>query len=200
MTEEPTRIQRIIREHVHDVRNSINGLDLLTVMVEDLSSDPAMSGTLAMMRAELTRLEAATSSLQFKFAAPQPSTVTAGELMQMWKTKIAPLENSTHLISWSALPQSGTLTVDVNAILSVLGELVVGGWYRSKGAALQAAVDSSGPHVTVEVRESKPWMAPAAHYIAEARRLVETNGGTLELSEDTVSQEREFRLKFPSGA
>jgi len=91
MTDELASIQRIIRNHVHDVRNSINNLDLQAVLLEDLGTDPEVAATLKGMRAEFTQLEATVKALQSEFAKPQPSTPTTDDLSQVTEPKIAPV-------------------------------------------------------------------------------------------------------------
>lgn len=199
MTDNRTRIERIIYKHVHDVRNSINCLDLLAVMVADFATDPAAAPLMETMRTELTQLEVTLNSLQFKFAEPRPRTITADDLLQLWRKMIAPLENATHPIEWTPPSAPGTLTIDVDAILSVLRELVISGWYRSAGGLLQAAVSTTETSVLAEVRQPLPRTPPELHEIEEARRLVEMNGGTLDVSENTVSGERVVTLKFTAG-
>lgn len=199
MTEDPTRIPRIIGKHVHDVRNSINCLNLIAELLNDLSTDPQLASPLAMMRSDLTQLEATVNSLQFKFAEPRSSSITADDLMQLWKKQITPLENATHHIVWSPPPAPGILTVDVDAILSVLREWVIGGWYRTAGGTLKLAVNTASGSVLVEVREAQPKPPPNAHDLEEARRLVTMNGGALDVSEDTVTGERVVMLKFAAG-
>ena len=54
MTDEAQPIERIIRKHVHDVRNSINSLNLQAVFLSEVTADPEVGGTLSRMRAELT--------------------------------------------------------------------------------------------------------------------------------------------------
>jgi len=158
MSDAPTRIHRIIHKHVHDVRNLINGLDLMAEMVDSLCTDPALARPL-----------------------------------------LDPLQNATRRIAWSPSSASGTLTVDVEAILSVLRQLVTAGWYRSAGGTLQAAVRGTGTGVVAEVRESQPKTVPEVDSMDEARRLVEINGGTLDISEEKVSGDRVISLGFGLG-
>ena len=91
MTDDPTGIQQIIHQHVHDVRNSINSLDLQAVLLEDLGTDREVAATLKGMRAEFTQLEATVKALQSKFAEPQPGTLPADDLTQLRKSQIAPV-------------------------------------------------------------------------------------------------------------
>lgn len=199
MTDDPTRILRIINKHVHDVRNSINGLDLMAGMIEDLAFDPAMVTPLAMMRADLMELQATVNSLQFKFAEPEPITVTTDDLLHLWKKQLAPLENATHQVEWSPASVPSTLTVDVNAILSVLRELVVAGWSRAGSGILKLAVRTTDTSVVAEVRDPQSRKSPEAHGLEEAKRLVEMNGGTFEVIAETVSGDQVVTLRFPLG-
>ena len=72
MTDEAQRIERIINKHVHDVRNSINCLDLLALLLGEVSTDPEVASTVQRMSAELTQLEATVEALQHEFAKPAP--------------------------------------------------------------------------------------------------------------------------------
>jgi len=91
MTDDPMSIQRIIHQHVHDVRNSINSLDLQAELLEELGTDPEVAATLKAMRAEFTQLETTVKELQSKFSEPQPSTLTADDLTQLRKPQTAPV-------------------------------------------------------------------------------------------------------------
>jgi len=81
MTEESQRIERIIRKHVHDVRNSISCLDLQAVLLSEVSTDSEVAGTMRRMRAELTQLEATVKALQQNFAEPARPTLTSDDLL-----------------------------------------------------------------------------------------------------------------------
>ncbi len=70
MTDEVQRIKGIINNHVHDVRNSINCLDLLAVLLGEVSTDPEVASTVQRMSAELTQLEETVKALQHEFAKP----------------------------------------------------------------------------------------------------------------------------------
>jgi two-component system sensor histidine kinase/response regulator len=75
---------------VHDVRNSINCLDLQAELLEELGTDPEVADALKEMRAEFNQLEEKVKVLQSKFSAPQPSPLKSDDLMQLRKPQIAP--------------------------------------------------------------------------------------------------------------
>ena len=134
MTESTPRIQSIICKHVHDVRNSINILDLKAVLLGELATDIEVVEFLGRMRAELTNFEATVKALQIKFAEPRPFNIPARDLAQMWQVQITPLVNAARPITWAA---------------------------------------PLGP-----------------------QRLVELNGGRMEITTDSMTNERVIRLTF----
>ncbi len=198
MNEESKRIVSIIRRHAHDVRNSINSLDLEAVLLGELSTDPAVAGTLRRMRVELTQLEATVKALQYKFTEPAPLTLTTNDLMDLWQRQIAPLETATRKIEWSASPEAQDITLDAHAILSVMRELVLAAWGRAPASALKAAVVTMDQHVTLELREPISSTPPAAEALEEQQRLVALHGGTLSVSDDVLTGERVISLDFAS--
>jgi len=68
MSEEAKRIERIIRKHVHDVRNSVNCLDLQAALLSEVTTDPGVAETLRRMRAELTHLVKPVSMAELRHA------------------------------------------------------------------------------------------------------------------------------------
>lgn len=79
MTADPALIQQIIHKHVHDVRNSINCLDLQAVLLEEQGTDPEVAATLTGIRAELPGFNAATEAANSscptkKIQTPHPTT------------------------------------------------------------------------------------------------------------------------------
>lgn len=196
MTEEAARIARIIRKHTHDVRNSINSLDLEAVILGELTTDPEVIGTLVRIRAELTQLEATAKSLLYKFAEPAPQTLTTGDLLHLWQRQIAPLESAARRIAWSASPEVQDITLDAPAILSVMRELVLAAWGRAPASVLKAAVITLDQGVALELREPLSSTPPAAVALEETHRLVAIHGGTLAVCEVASGGERIITLSF----
>jgi hypothetical protein len=76
MTDNPSPLEQIIYKHIHDVRNSINCLELLTGMVDDLNTEIAIIPLLKTLHTELTQLEANVNLLQHDFSAIPPNSLT----------------------------------------------------------------------------------------------------------------------------
>jgi len=197
MTKETQRIERIIRKHVHDVRNSINSLDLEAVLLGELTTDPQVAGVLTRMRAELTQLEATMKALQYKFAEPAPLTLTSGDLLYLWQRQIAPLETADRRIVWSPPPVARDINLDAHAVLSIMRELVLGAWGRAPAGVLKAAVITTDHSIALELREPISRTPPAAEVMGEQHSLVAIHGGTLTMCEDALASERFVTLTFP---
>ena len=196
MSDASPRIIGIVRKHAHDVRNSINILNLEAELLSELSTDPTVAETLRRMRTELTQLEATVKSLQYKFAAPAPLTLTAGDLLHFWQRQITPLERDGRKIAWSPPPATRELTLDAQAIVSGLRELVIAAWERAPGRGLQGKVSVTEESVVAELREPIPKTPPAEAALAEHIRLVELHGGTFTVETDEAAGERITSLRF----
>lgn len=197
MTDEAQRIERIINKHVHDVRNSINCLDMLAVLLGEVSADPEVADTVQRMSAELTQLEATVKALLYKFSKPAPQTLTSGDLLVLWQRQIAPLETASRRISWSIPPTAQELTLDAHAIISVMREIVLDAWWRTPSSELKAAVITTDQGVVMELREPIPSTPPAAEALGEHQQIIAIHGGTLVVSEDALAGERITALNFP---
>lgn len=197
MSEATPRIQSIIRKHVHDVRNSINILDLEAVLLGELVTDPDVVEFLGRMRTEVANLEATVKALQIKFAPPRPLNILARDLAQMWQLQITPLVNAARPITWAAPLGPQALHIDTQAILSALRELTLAAWHRASGGSLNAAVHATEQTVVLELREPLTQLIPAADAWVEPLRLVELNGGKMEVAADSLTNERVIRMIFP---
>ena len=200
MSDDPARVVKIIRSHVHDVRNHINSLDLETMLLGELISDPEALGSLARMRSQLAQLEATMKGLVYRFAEPQPIEVTADALLQLWKRQVAPLEDPAHAVKWSVPAAATAVNLDAQAIAAVMRELLVAAWNRHPGTPLSAGVTATPEAVQLEIREPVPRVEPSAETTREHRRLAEVNGGRFSEEIDATTHERVTRLEFPAVA
>ncbi len=196
MNLDPQRAQRLIHQHLHDVRNSINCLNLEAEWLDHLPVDPEVAATVTRMRAELTELEAKMQALQCRFFAPRPSTLAADELLELWQHQIEPMASATRRIKWSATSESRCLVIDVEAILSVLRELVITAWQRTGGDTIHAALHPIDSHIIITLRETHKDACSAVPNFEEVRRIIEINGGNFTGGEKTDVSERVVTLRF----
>jgi len=197
MTDESQRIGRIIRKHVHDVRNSVNCLDLQAELLSGITTDPEVAESLRRMRAELTQLDAAVKALQYKFIEPAPFTLTSGDLLYLWQRQIDNLETADRRMVWSPPPVALAITLDAHAVLSVMRELVLDAWGRAPASVLKAAVITTSHGIALELREPISSTPPAAEALGARHSLVTTHGGTLTVCEDASAGGRVVTLTFP---
>lgn len=196
MTEEAHRIEQIICQHVHDVRNSLNSLSLEALLLGELSTDPQVDGTVRRMCSELAQLEGMVKAFHFKFAEPSPQALTSCDLLDLWKQEIAPHQTGEHQVTWSPTPEAREIILDAPAMLSVMHEIILGAWSRAPAATLKASVCNTGDGVALELREPIPSRPPKG--LEQQRHVVATHGGTLAVEEDEATGERVFTLAFPS--
>jgi len=167
------------------------------MLLGEVTTDPEVADTVRRMRAELSQLEATVKALQYQFSEPAPLTLTSDDLLDLWQRQIAPLETAARRISWSVPPVARELTVDAHAIISVMREIVLDAWWRTPSSELKAAVITTDQGVVMELREPIPKTPPAAETLEQHQRSIAIHGGTLEVSEDSLSGERITALNFP---
>lgn len=189
------RVTKVVRKHAHDVRNYINSLDLECSFLEELLTDPDGVETARRMRVQLRQLELVVKSLSYKFAECHPGTITAADLLQLWKYQVEALDDKG-TIEWSAPTAPMVVTLDSGAIVLVLRELVMEAWARNR--AVKAGVRTSGDEVVAELVWSSP--AGAAVDPEEHRRLVEMSGGKLERAYDEAAGAWVITLSFPAAS
>lgn len=191
------RVARIVRRHVHDVRNYINSLDLeATLLEEELTDSEALEGV-RRMRSQLRQLDASVGALSFKFAEPRPTTITAFDLFMMWKSQVTESQDESRAVEWQAPAESQLINVDPSGITSVLRELVLGAWNRSPGAVLKAAVKTSSTEVTAELREKLSRNSLAEEIVRECEHVVAVNGGRVGYTSLPDAAEAVTTLTFP---
>ena len=197
MSNNPERTARIVLQHLHDVRNLLNSIDLEAVLLTELATDPNVVQAMGRIRRELKHLEAVEQSLMFKFTDPRPSAISSRDLLQLWQQQIAPLEDATHQIEWSETGASAVITMDANPVLAVLRGLILNAWSHYPRPVVKAAIINTATTVILELREAptRPALPPAPS--ADEQLLVQRNGGTLVVATDEVTLEQVTSLRFP---
>lgn len=191
------RVIKIVRRHTHDVRNYINSLDLEATLLEEIVTDEEGIESVRRMRDQLTQLEATVRALSSKFAEPQPTPLTSTDLFRMWQLQIAPLMDVSRRLEWQAPNEIAVLTIDANAILSVLRELVLDAWKRAPASTPKAAILVHPGQVIAELREVGHVPPGAEEWIMDHAHLVTLNGGTLRYVPNSESGEAITTLSFP---
>ena len=188
------QLAQFIRQHTHDLRNDLNGLDLEASLFAGLVPGGEAAESVARIRAQIRRVAADLRTLAGKFADPQPSRApyAARELFLIWKDQLAALDPAP-AVKWSGDPGPEQVNVDAAALAGVFLELLANARAFGTGAPLLAAVRVEDRRIAFELREPKDapvetagWgNAPFAsmrhgHYglgLWAAQRMIAASGG-----------------------
>ena len=209
-----SHLAQFIRQHTHDVRNHLNGLDLEAALLADLAPAGEAAEGVARMRAQIRRVAAEMRALAGKFADPQPTRAlyAARELALIWQDQVATLDPKP-AVQWRATVGSEQVNVDAAALARVFLELLANAQAFGTGAPLLAAVRLGDGQIVFELREPKDALletaswgrAPFAtmrhgHYglgLWEARRIVAGSGGEMQRRFVPDAMELITTLRFP---
>ena len=209
-----SHLAQFIRQHTHDVRNDLTGLDLEAALLADLVPDGEAAEGVARIRAQIRRLAADLRALSAKFAEPQPTRelYAARELFLIWQDQPAALD-PTPTVQWSEALGAEQVNVDAAALANVFREFFANAQAFGTGAPLLAAARVEDGQIVFELREPKDapvetasWgRAPFAsmrhgHYglgLWEAQRTIAANGGAVQRRFAPDAMELITTLRFP---
>jgi hypothetical protein len=211
------RLAAFIRQHAHDVRNHLNGLDLEAALLADLiaEGDPEAGGSVTRLRAQLRRLATDLRTLSGKFADPHPSRAPIGarELWLIWQDQVASSPPGP-AVEWTEQIGPERVDVDASVLAGVFRELLANAQAFGTGAPLRATVRAEGGRVIFELGEPKTAPLETENWgrvlfastrrggyglgLWEVQRTVEANGGTVQRRYDPETRELTTRLSFPA--
>ena len=216
-----TKIAAFARQHVHDLRNVVNSLELESSLLADSlppdSSEDA-SESVRMIRAQITRLEEQLRTIAGKFVSepkPQPMSVVGDELLVCWREQSVKIKPDPPVVEWGD-PAGGagaTLSLDLNEVLVALRELLENAVAFGTSGPCRAIVSQRDGQLILELREPKPAPVDPAGWglepfsssrrqrhglgLWQAKRAIAANGGTLSQSWDGAAGELVTLVSFP---
>ena len=207
-------LAQFIRQHTHDVRNELNGLDLEAALLADSLPSGEATDAVARIRTQIRHLALGLRALSAQFAVPQPACALydARELFLIWWDQLAALAPAP-TVRWSDSFTTEQVKVDAGTLANVLRELLANAQSFGTGAPLLADGRVEEKHVIFELREPKntavetaSWgRAPFAamrqgHYsigLWQAQRTITANGGEVLRRFDPEAMELITTLRFP---
>lgn len=190
----PTRVAAFIRQYTHDVRNTINCMDLEMELMQDLITEPEAVTSMNRIREQLRAMEVQMRSLSAAFHEPRPTPdiIHARVLLQIWREKHAELSDAAQ-IQWSDKLGDEQVEVDVEMVAAAFSELLNNTTAHSEGSAgpLSAHAEAKAGLVVFHLKEPKKtavnpvgWTQPFSatsrgHYglgLWAAKRKLEANG------------------------
>ncbi len=199
MNSEPSipwpRITAFIRQHMHDVRNGLNLINLEAEVLQDcIPSGEAAEGLRKISR-QLHSLDKQLRSLTAFFQEPQPlrSPTDARTLLQLFQATHAELAEALE-VQWIDELDAQQVSVDTELLIPVFRELLRNAAVFSANNPVTVIAKASEQEVIFELREPKPepvdttgWGQPFVTTrhggyglgLWSAHRMLQANGATL---------------------
>ena len=208
------QIAQFIRQHTHDLRNELNGLDLEATLLADLVPDGEAGESVGRIRAHIRRFAADMHRLAAKFTDSKPSLAlyAARELFLIWQDQPAALDPAP-IVRWTEALGAEQVNVDATELAGVFRELLANAQHFGTGAPLFAAARVEDRQIVFELREPKDaavetagWgSAPFAsmrhgHYglgLWAAQRTITASGGEVRRRFAQDAMELITTLRFP---
>lgn len=150
------QIAKFIRQHTHDVRNALNGLDLEVTLLSEIVPAGEAADSVARIQAQIRRVAADLRTLAAKFADPEPTRAlyAARELFLIWQDQLNAL-NPAPTVEWSDTLAAEQVNVDATALADVFRELLANAQAFGSGVPLHGAARVEEGCVLFELREPK---------------------------------------------
>lgn len=186
------RVAEFVRQHTHNVRNSLNSLELEAGLLQEFVLDAEGQAGMERVRKQVRALAEEMRSLSAVFQDPVPTAgpVSARDLLLIWREKHAELPSAPE-VRWVDELGDQTVNVDVEMMAFVFRELLHNATTFSPGRPLTVTAREKAGEVIFELREPKKaavnpsaWGQPFATVrrtgyglgLWAARRLAAANG------------------------
>jgi len=148
------RVGGFVRQHTHDLRNELNGLDLEAALLADIVTDPEARASVDRMRVEIRKIAANLRTLSTRFAEVRPSrmVIPARELFLIWQDQLTALEGLE--VDWIDQLGEEQVNVDPTTVAQALREILVNAHAFRVGGKLRAVAQGNGSLV-FELHEPK---------------------------------------------
>ena len=152
---ELSTVAAFLRQHTHDLRNHLTGLELEAAVLAETHKDSPSAAGATRMQGQIKEVAMELKALAEKFSEVEThrAPFAARELFLIWQDQAAALGLDS--ITWGNTLGDEKVNVDVAAIGEVLKELVVNAQQFTGAGGLAAMADGRGGKVTFELREMK---------------------------------------------
>lgn len=191
-----SRVAAFFRQHTHDVRNDLNGIDLEMELLHEAQTDPESKDSVRQIRKQLRSMEQRLRSLAILFhdVSPEASPIDASVLLQICREKHAELSEALK-VSWVSQLDADQVNVDEEMMAQVLKELLDNAAAFPPDGPVTVIASAKGDEVLFEVVEPKKkpvspdaWAAPFCSTrhgrnglgLWAARRMAEANGASFQ--------------------
>lgn len=207
------RVAEFVCQHIHDLRNVLNTLELETGLLRELvgGDEARISADRVCKQVRVLADRLRSLSESFRDTEPMTAPIAARELLLIWREQHATVEGARD-VQWVDSLGDEKVNVDVEMMVKIFREVLSNAAAFAQGTPFVITMRSEDGSVTFELREPKTevldpsqWGRPFSrirqgHYglgLWSARRMVQAHGATFE--QRYVPEERQLvtRLCLP---
>lgn len=150
------RVVDFIKQHTHDMRNVLNGLELEAALLKGTVTDSKALESVARMRNQIRKAAANLRELSLKLVntEPQCAPLLACDLFLIWQDQAKALDLHDRVV-WKASLGTERVNLDAAGVAGALQELLVNAKQFEDGGTLNAIAEARGSDVVFELHESK---------------------------------------------
>lgn len=207
-------VSAFVRQHTHDVRNHLNGLDLEAALLAELVTDPEAKESVTRIRRQIRETAAAMRTLSAKFSDSKLALIpiAARDLVEIWKEQHATVEGAPEVV-WNDRLGEEKVSVDPESIAAIFKELLCNATAFRSQAPLSASALVNERNAIFALGELKDgeldpsnWGRVPFHTTRRGgyglglwsmSRKILANGGEIERSFDPARRELVTTLRFP---
>lgn len=208
------RLASFVRQHTHDVRNHLNGLDLEAALLSELvAGDEESKTSVDRLRRQIRELAAEMRKLSSKFAEPalSPVELPARDWLEIWKDQAGSVKPELE-ITWHDDGKNTRLKLDLDCVAKVFHELLSNAAAFKAGGPIRARVEAVDGQLLFTLTEPKSEAVDPSTWgrtlfsstrrggyglgLWEVERMVAANGGEVRRSYDPQAKELVTTLAF----
>ena len=215
------RVDRFIGQFTHDIRNSLNALELQLTFLGEISTDPDAVAEVKQLRATLGGLTRQLQAVKLKTGSVSPYTMEypARDFLEDLRERFERLQSAdAGRVSWEVSVDGAVLLVDpelsIGALLEMLGNSLYFGGPGGEVKFAAASLPQGGARVTLTQELPQAPTIPPGNWGREplhttrrnayglgmfrARRVLEAQGISLDAAWDPAGHLLTTTIGFPS--
>jgi len=150
------RLAGFVRQHTHDMRNHLNGLDLEAALLTELVEDAEAKQSVNRLRQQIRDVSMELRALSSKFAPPSADKckMDAKDVFLIWQDQ-ASANKPQPSMDWREPTGSARICADLDALARSFRELLVNAVAFGTGEKLRAEVELQNGRVSFRLIEPK---------------------------------------------